>query len=343
MSRFWLFFSILFLLGGCQRSPVDLGIAGSGILYQLNDGENIKTVFNGENNVTSLVNFKGIPDNSEISEPVWSQKLQQYFVSIVENNNSEIYTFDVNFNNPKNITNTRNFYETNPLPSPNGKFIAFERYDSKPDIWIMDNSGKDLKNLTGEFPGSSTPVWDEDGTHIFFSSLKNGTPNIFRINIETGELTNLSNGNGLDGAFSLSFDRKILTFDSDRNGLMDIFVLYLETGELKNITNSNYREVDPIVSPDGKKVIYRSDINGEWNLWITDIESGTSKMLTNNAEKVKGNVIWHENSNIIYFNMAVGVCLDIFSIDVNTGVLKNLTNTPSLNEYAPKYLHIVKR
>ncbi|MEE8349226.1 MAG: c-type cytochrome [Acidobacteriota bacterium] len=56
-----------------------------------------------------------------------------------------------------------------PRLSPDGRQIAVEVHQDKPDIWIFDISTGDLKRVTHE-GGNRFPLWSPDGQRILFSS-----------------------------------------------------------------------------------------------------------------------------------------------------------------------------
>jgi len=289
---------------------------------------------------TSINHFiiNGLPKGLEPSLPVWNEKSQSFFITLSDNSNSDIYTFDKNGNNLRNLTNSKNIFESYPLPSPNGNWIVYESFDSKSDIWIMDTQGSKQKNLTPSLPQNHNPVWSKNSEEIFFSSLKEGTPNIFKINLK-GELTNISQGQGIDGTFTLSPDNTIIVFDSDRDGNMDLFKVNLESLEIINLTSSTIRESEPLFSPDGKKLLFKLHNEMGFDFAILNLETSAIEKVPNNPNVYKGNAIWNSESSKIFFNSEANGQLDIFSINIENGAKVNLTNSPNINEFSPKLVN----
>ncbi len=91
-----------------------------------------------------------------------------------------------------------------PVISPDGKFIAFTltSYDlpkgtSMTDIYVMNNKGSDVKNITNEEKNSFEPVWAPDSKSIYFVSERKSAPELFNYNFidrSTKQVTNLSTG-----------------------------------------------------------------------------------------------------------------------------------------------------
>lgn len=89
--------------------------------------------------------------------------------------------------------------------SPDGRFIAFtlttlnyEENKGTSDIWLYDLQTGEQKNLTNTPYSENSPVWFPDSRNIAFVSMKSGTPQIFKLNVEfqsePEQLTNLSTG-----------------------------------------------------------------------------------------------------------------------------------------------------
>lgn len=89
--------------------------------------------------------------------------------------------------------------------SPDNRYIAFtvtffsmEENKGTSDIFIYDLKNRTIKNLTNTDYSENSPVWFPDSRNIAFVSMKEGTPQIYKMNIEKSEeiiqLTNLSTG-----------------------------------------------------------------------------------------------------------------------------------------------------
>ena len=57
------------------------------------------------------------------------------------------------------------------------------------DIWTVPVGGGPVVRITDDAAIDATPVWSPDGSHLFFSSSRGGTTNLWRVAIDerTGE------------------------------------------------------------------------------------------------------------------------------------------------------------
>ncbi|MDP8257222.1 MAG: DPP IV N-terminal domain-containing protein [Candidatus Alcyoniella australis] len=87
-----------------------------------------------------------------------------------------------------------------PTFSPDGTKIAFLMYrHGRQDIWLINSDGTDLRPLTYDRFDNRDASWMPDGKSIVFSSDRTGIFNVYKMDIETHELTQLTNVIG--GAF----------------------------------------------------------------------------------------------------------------------------------------------
>ncbi len=112
-----------------------------------------------------------------------------------------------------------NYNNTNPVYSPDGKFIVFTKrlssdqiIDKKlnrggpTDLYIMSSDGSQTKNLTGSWdfdPGRH--IWGPKSQHLYFQAGIGGTRHLFRISIKNGSVEQITKGERR--LSSLNFDR----------------------------------------------------------------------------------------------------------------------------------------
>ncbi|MBI3393066.1 MAG: PD40 domain-containing protein [Nitrospirae bacterium] len=89
----------------------------------------------------------------------------------------------------------------NPRWSPDGKRIAvtvFRR--GKQDVWVLDDAGKKVAEVTDDRAIEGAPAWSPDGRFVYFSSDRTGVFNVFRFEAASRKIEQVTNV--LTGAFS---------------------------------------------------------------------------------------------------------------------------------------------
>jgi dipeptidyl aminopeptidase/acylaminoacyl peptidase len=195
--------------------------------------------------------------------------------------NSAIYTAPVYGGKSINITKGEtNFplagFDMEPLYSPNGVFIAFKSMKKAgfeaDKIRLTTYSLKTgrFNDLTKNFDyWVDNIVWSADSRYLYFSAIKEGKSQIFKINASTGKYETILKGNynyadrylaiTPDGK-NLIFSRRnfnyptelfIMPIDGDEEDIKQI--TNLNTDELKNINKAKFEE-KWVNSRDGKKI-----------------------------------------------------------------------------------------
>jgi TolB protein len=100
--------------------------------------------------------------------------------------------------------------------------------------------------------------WSPDGKYLIYTARRNDQFDIYRIPVEGGEETQLTNTPGLDDGSEYSYDGKHIWFNSVRSGSMEIWRMNADGSEPTQITNDEYQNWFPHPSPDDSKIIFLS-------------------------------------------------------------------------------------
>jgi len=115
--------------------------------------------------------------------------------------NSDIYIFNTETNKTINLTDGMIGYDINPVFSPDGKLIAWESmardgYEAdKNRLFVADLKTGEKKDYSVSFDQNVQGLtWSADNKSIFFISDIHATDEIFKLNLETGYFSRITNG-----------------------------------------------------------------------------------------------------------------------------------------------------
>jgi len=145
-----------------------------------------------------------------------------------------------------------------PSWSPDGKKIAFSsaKDETHAELYVSDPDGSHIQRLTRRKGGTgvSRPVWSPDGRQIAFFALVGRIPEIFVVNCDGGEATQVSSGGGIYPTWSP--DSRKIAFASARNGSIQLYSFNLDGSGLLQLTNMKSGASEPAWSPDGNKILF---------------------------------------------------------------------------------------
>ena len=275
--------------------------------------------------------------------------------------NDEIYVMDANGGNLRNLTQhpARDF---RPDWSPDGEQIAFISNRSKneeilvgdDDIYVMDASGGNLRNLTNHDAGDWSPDWSPDGKQIVFLSNRDGGINAYVMDADGQNVRRLTDYPP-DGEFAdmpdWSPDGKQIAFEWMQAGGSGIYVM-----------NLNGRDVHPVSppqrglykghadwSPDGTQIVYFA-----WK--DNKVWAGTLMLATRVREKrweservalpvpkefLLNTVCWSPDGKHLLFGGGRKVhrktLYDVYRYTFETKEIVQLTNHPARVDFAPDW------
>jgi Tol biopolymer transport system component len=171
---------------------------------------------------------------------------------------------------------------------------------------IEGNTSANFEELNILTPGLT---WSPDGSKIALAALRHGSDVIYVFDVEEDDYYELPIK--MDGiqSVSWSFDGKYLAFIGQTPKQTDVYTYNFETKEIKDLTNDIFTDRYPCWSHDSKYIFFSSDRN-------------SYKTIQDAAEGFK--IYNHDYSQ-----------MDIYSLNVETGQIKRITDMPNSNETSP--------
>ena len=152
------------------------------------------------------------------------------------------------------------------------------------DIYIMNDDGGNVRQLTDTPISEYRPRWSPDGKYITFERNLGQIaekPNaqqydIFIMDSDGSNERRLTDHPVNDGFHTWSPDGQQLAFSSSRNGWPEIYILELASGAIRQLTNNGENDAFssmPGWSPDGQHIVHEQVITGGGrHIYITDID-----------------------------------------------------------------------
>ena len=140
------------------------------------------------------------------------------------------------------------------------------------------------RELLSKFPGiNGAPAWSPDGRTLALVLSKEGSPKIYLMDIQTRQLTQVTQGYSIDTEPAWSKDGRQLYFTSNRGGKPQIYRLELASRQVERITFEGGYNARPMLTPDGRYLImmHRGEqSSGIFNIASQDLKTGKVLVLT---------------------------------------------------------------
>ncbi len=188
--------------------------------------------------------------------------------------NTDIYLYNISDKSSINLTEGMPGYDTEPVFSPDGKFIAWlsmERAGFEADksrLFIIDLETKEKKDLTIEYKyNANYPVWDLDSKSIFFTSCVNAVTHVYNIDIESKNIRQITDGWFTFDKVAVTPDRLYTTYKS-MSFPNEIVSIDRTTGEFTQITNENKHIFDQLKLGNIEERWIKTVDNKDMHMWV---------------------------------------------------------------------------
>lgn len=191
------------------------------------------------------------PDGSSIAYTCKKLKGIEYTFST----NSEIYLYDLETDSTRNLTEGMPGYDKAPFFSPDGTriyWLSMERATFEADkerLFEMELATGNRTYLTRDFDHSpSSPAWADGGENIWFVAGVQSTFQLFGLNIPSGEIRPVTEGDHDYHSVAVAGDRLIAT-RVDMSKPEEIYSVDPATGEATELSFENSHLLEQLTMP----------------------------------------------------------------------------------------------
>lgn len=188
--------------------------------------------------------------------------------------NTDLYEYDIDTKQTKNLTESNPGYDTHPSFSPNGDLtwlqMKHDGYEADKNDIIVRHRGMDI-NLTAAWDGTvDSYVWSKDGKKIYFTAPVDGTVQLFEVNFPGVTKIAVNVKQLTKGDFDVTgivgfVDNRVILTRTDFNTATEVFSYDLKSKKWLQITHVNdalYAKIGKskfqkryVTTTDGKKML----------------------------------------------------------------------------------------
>jgi len=169
---------------------------------------------------------------------------------------SMIYICDADGRNLRMLLGEKDKFFTNAGVSPSGKFLAFQygptMQVSNPQLAIMPLHGEARDMVTIPFDRAEGNFsWSPDEQYLYFTAPSNGGVPLYRVDIQTRKVEQLTDYNSGTGSYSLRANRLVFV-RTDINNPFELYTADPAAKDVKRITgfNDDWIKTRQIVRPE---------------------------------------------------------------------------------------------
>ena len=167
--------------------------------------------------------------------------------------------------------------------SQNGQRLAFfARTGKRRSLFVIDpNNGKRIKKVNMKIDNAASPALSPDGNSVLFTGLIEGKPDLFSLNVATGNITNLTNNMLYEKTPIWSQDGKYIYYTTRIHSRDQIMRMNASNkSDILQMTNSDYDSESPWFDAATNAIYYSANKNGVNNLYKLDLSTGDKTQYT---------------------------------------------------------------
>lgn len=195
-----------------------------------------------------------VPPFGGLDDYIWSSNSREiiYVSKKVDNpeqsTNTDLYVFNTETKETKNITSSNPGYDKHPVESPDGKFIAYTSQArpgfeaDKVRLMLFEKALGTSKELLPTLDQwVSQFIWSPDSKTIYFSATNKGTEPLMKVDVATGKIETIADGmfNYSSGIDITNDGSKIVVGRTSMQRPVDFYSVNTNDNKVTQLTNAN--------------------------------------------------------------------------------------------------------
>lgn len=214
-------------------------------------------------------------DPTDERDPAWDPSGQRLAFASRRDGNWELYVYDMPTQEIERITLDLSF-QAGPVWSPDGLYLAYESYQGDNlNIFAQRVDGSEPPIPITQHPSPDySPAWSPSpGRQIAFVSLRDGNQDIYVVDLNTSEATNLTNTPAINEDYpAWSPDGRYIAYSAVDAGREKVFVKAVDAPqEAPRVIALGRR---PSWAPDGASLIFAVDSTDETQSYLYAVPFG---------------------------------------------------------------------
>ena len=160
------------------------------------------------------------------------------------------------------------------------RLVFVSDQDNRSDLFLYDVDRKKAKSIKQDIRVNNFPAFLPGDVEVGFVATVDGFADIYKINLENGKLTPLTQTTNDEAYPHWSKDGNFLVFSREYQMQFDLVLKDLLSGKETRLTDTAQDEIWPLFLPEAEAILFVSDETGIFNLHLLDLQSGVIHRLS---------------------------------------------------------------
>ena len=227
---------------------------------------------------------------------------------------------------------------------PPGSVVFSANRDGDHELYRVAATGGTPTRLTRNRWNDAAPAVSPNGRLVAFVSDRDGDEEIFLMRLDGTGVRQLTHNRRADHSPAWSPNGRRLVFASDRSGNFELYAMLRGGAGVRRLTRNPAVDVQPAWSPDGRRIAFASTrADGQFDVYSmardgTDVQRLTLETGTEEEPVADMAPGWSpDGARIAFSSTRGGVIDDIWTMDADGSDLVQVTATPIVDEWTPRF------